>query len=139
MSSSKCPVFPEVAQPLWDTRLIIAQPNGIVPNDPQFIQDGEGGEKNVEQQRDDSKLPVQFPPVYMHANKQDDDGEQQRAGGEEQTSAVDLHWRGGVHERGLDEPRQAKAEHVEHVGAHDVGHGHVCFAWSEREKNEDAL
>lgn len=61
----------------------------------------------------------------MNGYKEEDDGEEQRAGNEDQSGAIDLHGVVGVHEGGLDEPRQAQAQHVKDIGAHDVGHGHV--------------
>lgn len=68
----------------------------------------------------------------MNGYEEEDDGQEQCAGDEDQSGAVDVHGVVGVHEGGFDEPGQAQAQHVEDIGAHDVGHGHVGLAWGGR-------
>lgn len=101
----------------------------IISNNPQFIQNGQSGKDDVAYQRNNPQLPVQLPSIYMNGYKKEDDWEEERAGNEDQSSAVDLHRIVCVNKSSLDEPRQAQAQHVEYVGAHDVGHGHVSFPW----------
>lgn len=107
--------------------LVTACSDWVVPDDPELVQDGQRGEEDVAQQRHHTQFPVQLPSVNVNSQEEEDDGEQQRTGHEDQTSAVDLHWRSSVHKHRLDEPRQTETQHVEDVGAHDVGHGHVSL------------
>lgn len=109
-----------------------AQRQGIVSYNPQFVEYGQSGEEDVADEGDDSQLPVQSPPVDMNSHEEKDDGKQQSGRNEEQPGAVDLHGVVGVHEGGLDEPRQAQTQHVEHVRAHDVRHGHVGFPCGDK-------
>lgn len=63
----------------------------------------------------------------MNRDKKEDDRKEECGGNEDQSSAVDLYRVVGVHKCSLDEPRQAKTEHVEYIWTHNVGHGHVSF------------
>lgn len=111
---------------------VTAGADGIVPDDPELVEDGQRGEEHVTHQRHQTQLPVQLPAVDVNGHEEEDDGEQQRAGHEDQTAAVDLHRRPSVHKHRLDEPRQTQTQHVEDVRAHDVGHGHVSFTCARR-------
>lgn len=106
---------------------VAAQSYRIISNNPQFIQDGQSGKEDVASQRNDSQPPVQLPSVNMNGYKKEDDGKEECTGNEDQSSAVDLYGVVGVHKGSLDEPRQAQAQHVENIRAHNVGHGHVSF------------
>lgn len=106
---------------------VAAQSYRIISYNPQFVQDGQSGKKDVASQRHDSQLPVQLPSVNMNSYEKEDDGKEECAGNEDQSGAIDLHGVVGVHKGGLDEPWQAQAQHVENIRAHDVGHRHVSF------------
>lgn len=108
---------------------VATQSYWIIPNDAQFIQDGQGGKKNVAKKGNDPQFPVQLPSVDVNCYEEEDDGEKEGAGNENQSGAVHFHRVTGVHEGSLDKPGQTQAQHVKHIGAHNVGHGHVSFPW----------
>lgn len=100
----------------WECQVsVTAQFYGIIPNNPQLVQDGQSGKEDVADERNDSQLPVQLPAVDVHGHEKEDDGKEQGGGNEDQPGAVHLHGVVGVHKGGLDEPRQAKAQHVKNV------------------------
>lgn len=101
--------------------------DGIVTHDAQLVQDGHGGEQDVEQEADRAQFPVQPPAVEVSCQEEDEDGQEERGCGEDQTGAVHHHRCRRGYERRADEPRHAQAQHVKHIGTHDVGHSHVSF------------
>lgn len=90
----------------WAGQLsVTAQSYRIIPNNPQLVQDGQSGKEDVADERNDSQFPIQLPSVNMNRHKKKDDGKEECAGNEDQSSAVDLYRVVGVHKGSLDEPR----------------------------------